>query len=58
MANKKKMYICNVCGAEAIKWQGQCYECKEWNTLIEVLNQNERTGIHSSRKAWVCPPRE
>nr|MDD3720558.1 DNA repair protein RadA [Candidatus Gracilibacteria bacterium] len=29
------MYICNNCGNEFIKWQGQCSFCKEWNTLQE-----------------------
>ena len=36
MATKKIIYVCNSCGAEALKWQGQCYECKEWNTLTDL----------------------
>jgi len=29
------MYICNKCWNEAVKWQGQCGFCKEWNSLKE-----------------------
>ena len=26
-------YVCQACGAESVKWQGQCPQCTEWNTL-------------------------
>jgi len=32
----KSAYVCNDCGAEFSKWQGQCSECGAWNTLSEV----------------------
>lgn len=35
MAKLKKQYVCNACGAVSSKWQGQCAECNEWNTLTE-----------------------
>lgn len=31
----KTAFFCSQCGAEHPKWQGQCRECNEWNTLIE-----------------------
>lgn len=31
----KTVFKCSSCGADHPKWQGQCSECKEWNTLIE-----------------------
>ena len=31
----KTAYFCSQCGAEHPKWQGQCRECSEWNSLIE-----------------------
>ncbi len=37
MAKKKKRYICQDCGYKAIKWQGQCPDCNEWNTLVEEI---------------------
>ncbi|MGB0664566.1 MAG: DNA repair protein RadA [Pontibacterium sp.] len=36
MAKAKAAYVCNDCGADYTKWQGQCSACKAWNTLSEV----------------------
>lgn len=36
MAKVKTAYVCNDCGAEHSKWQGQCSACKEWNTLTRI----------------------
>ena len=36
MAKTKQAYVCNDCGADYTKWQGQCSACKAWNTLTEV----------------------
>ncbi len=39
MATKSKSktaYVCNECGADFTKWQGQCSECGAWNSLSEV----------------------
>lgn len=36
MVKKLKVtYCCQNCGATYAKWQGQCYTCKEWNTIEE-----------------------
>lgn len=36
MAKNKSAFVCNDCGAEFSKWQGQCVDCGAWNTLSEV----------------------
>ena len=36
VAKTKSAYVCNDCGADYGKWQGQCSECNAWNTLSEV----------------------
>lgn len=37
MAKAPKIaYVCNDCGAEFSRWQGQCSACKAWNTISEV----------------------
>lgn len=36
----KSRFSCRECGAESAKWSGQCNECGEWNTLIEVAARN------------------
>ncbi len=32
----KTAYVCNQCGAEFARWQGQCSACKAWNSISEV----------------------
>lgn len=36
VSKTKTAYVCNDCGADYRKWQGQCAECGAWNTLAEV----------------------
>ncbi len=35
MAKPKKRYVCQACGSISHRWQGQCADCAEWNTLAE-----------------------
>jgi DNA repair protein RadA/Sms len=35
MAKSKRRYICGSCGSVSPRWQGQCADCGEWNTLAE-----------------------
>ena len=35
MAKLKKRYVCQACGSISSRWQGQCAECAEWNSLVE-----------------------
>ncbi len=37
MAKRKTAYVCSDCGAEFPRWQGQCSECKAWNTISEFV---------------------
>ena len=36
MSKTKSAFVCNECGADFRKWQGQCSECGAWNSLAEV----------------------
>lgn len=37
MSTKNKTaFVCNECGADYKKWQGQCTECGAWNSITEV----------------------
>ena len=33
MAKPKRRYVCSACGSLSHRWQGQCPDCAEWNTL-------------------------
>lgn len=35
MAKDKSIFVCNECGGQTQKWQGQCPHCLAWNTLFE-----------------------
>ncbi len=35
MAKPRKVYVCQACGTSSHRWQGQCPDCAEWNTLVE-----------------------
>jgi len=61
LAKSKTQFVCSECGADYSKWQGQCGECKAWNTLKEFreatgaaarqpnFQDDKRTGFSGSR---------
>ena len=32
----KRAFVCNECGADYPRWQGQCSACHAWNTITEM----------------------
>ena len=54
-ARPKTVYVCSACGNEAAKWQGQCPQCGDWNTLSALSVPSER-GLRASRAARSAPP--
>jgi DNA repair protein RadA/Sms len=49
MAKTKTAYLCTECGAQSLRWQGQCPQCSAWNTLVESVV--EQGGAGTSRFA-------
>ncbi len=39
MAKTRVQYVCESCGATAVRWAGQCKVCGEWNTMVETVIQ-------------------
>ena len=35
MAKLKTRYVCQACGSVSMRWQGQCPDCAEWNSLVQ-----------------------
>ena len=52
LAKAKTVYRCTECGAEHAKWNGQCSECRAWNTLEEERAMPSATKAAARREAW------
>jgi DNA repair protein RadA/Sms len=50
--NAKTMFVCNNCGEEFSKWQGRCFNCGQWETIVEfrVPKHSKRTERHAQAK--------
>jgi len=46
MAKPKKRFICTECGSVSHRWQGQCSDCSEWNTLVEEAPETKFSAKH------------
>ena len=46
MVKTKRRYICQACGSVAHRWQGQCADCSEWNTLAEEAPETVFSAKH------------
>lgn len=46
-------FFCTRCGAEHSRWQGQCRECGEWNTLAEerIVTPSRKSHAAASGRA-------
>ena len=57
MAKTKSAFVCNDCGADYRKWQGQCSACNAWNTLSEVRIPGATRGQCKKREAALLAQR-
>ncbi len=46
MAKPKRKYVCQACGGISYRWQGQCPDCAEWNSLLEEAPQTVFSAKH------------
>ena len=57
MAKQKTAFVCNDCGSDYSKWQGQCNDCGAWNTLAEIklgpAKGSGRAGAGAGRQCRV-----
>ncbi len=54
MAKPKEAFICQNCGTASPKWQGQCPDCGEWNTLVAEVLSAPRPGAGAARSRQVA----
>ncbi len=60
MAGKSKtVYVCSVCGAQSLRWTGQCASCGEWNTLNEEIQTLQKaTATRSAAVSRAAVPQK
>ena len=46
MAKPKRRYVCTECGSVSTRWQGQCADCSQWNTLVEDAPETAFSARH------------
>ena len=46
MSKLKRKYVCQACGGVSHRWQGQCGDCAEWNTLAEEASATVFSDKH------------
>lgn len=47
MAKAKTIFFCQNCGAQSLRWIGNCPSCNEWNTYAEEVIRKESTKNQS-----------
>ena len=50
MVKAKIAFVCNECGSDYSKWQGQCNDCNSWNSLSEI-RLSSSTSSAATQKA-------
>ncbi len=42
MAKRSYLYECQTCGQKYSKWEGKCFACNEWNSIVEIKEEESR----------------
>jgi DNA repair protein RadA/Sms len=56
MARAQSRFVCQACGADYPRWEGQCRSCAAWNTLVETVVAARPRGLRSSAGAGTGAP--
>ena len=58
MATKStSRYVCQSCGDDFLRWEGQCRSCGTWNSLVETVVRTPARGKLTSGSVAVGPGR-
>ena len=52
MAKDRKVYVCENCGQESLRWVGRCPSCQQWNTMKELVIREEKPMAGAARAAF------
>ena len=57
MARAQTRFVCQACGADFLRWEGQCRSCAAWNTLVEtVVTARASARAGATRPARTAEP--
>lgn len=56
MARAQSRFVCQACGADYPRWEGQCRSCAAWNTLVETVVSARPRGIRAGGPAIAGAP--
>lgn len=51
MQKNKKIFVCQNCGAQSVKWIGKCPSCNEWNSYSEEIVTPVRSSSLSANSS-------
>ncbi|HUG48732.1 MAG TPA: DNA repair protein RadA [Candidatus Limnocylindria bacterium] len=51
MVRSESRFVCGTCGAESLRWEGQCRSCGGWNTLVETPVERRTARPSAGRSA-------
>jgi DNA repair protein RadA/Sms len=55
MARAQSRFVCQACGADYPRWEGQCRSCAAWNTLVETVVAARPRGLRASGQVGRAP---
>jgi DNA repair protein RadA/Sms len=59
LARTQSRFVCQACGADFLRWEGQCRSCTAWNTLVETLvaapGRERRPGLTGPDRPTAVP---
>ncbi len=57
MSKAKSTFVCQSCGAIAVRWTGRCDACGDWNTIVEeeVIESGKHTRLSFKEQASPIP---
>jgi DNA repair protein RadA/Sms len=51
VARPQSRFVCQACGADFPRWEGQCRSCAAWNTLVETVVTARQRATRSSGRS-------
>ena len=55
MARAQSRFVCQACGADYSRWEGQCRSCAAWNTLVETVVAARPRGLRAAAPGVRAP---